>query len=106
MSKRQFRSQASSGRGGIAVGGFGSSGFAGSQASVLSYIQEPLDFSSIDDPNLVVTLKNLSKKDETTKAKALEDVQAYVTSSDIDLSDAFLDIWVRLVPHIVKFTQC
>ncbi len=94
MSKRQFKSQASSGRAGTALGGFGSSGFGADPSSMLSYIQEPPDYSAISDANVVVSFKNLSKKDETTKARALEDVQTFATSSDVDLDEAVLEAWV------------
>jgi hypothetical protein len=94
MSKRQFKAQASSGRAGTALGSFGSSAFGTNQSSTLSYIQEPIDYSAIDDPNVVVAFKNLSKKDGTTKAKALEDLVGSVSPSDALITDAFLEIWV------------
>ncbi|KAF2772540.1 hypothetical protein EJ03DRAFT_187282 [Teratosphaeria nubilosa] len=101
MSKKPFKSQASSGRvGGGGFGGFGSSGFGSTQSSSLSYIQEPPDYSSISNANLVVSLKNLSKKDSTTKAKALEDIQAYVSSSDIEVEEGLLEAWVKLYPRL------
>ena len=96
MSKRQFKSQASSGRVGAAFGGFGSPGFGSNQSSVLSYIQEPPDYSSISDANVVVSFKNLSKKDGTTKAKALEDLQSYVNSTEFEIEESFLEAWVGL----------
>lgn len=94
MSKKQYRSQASSGRIGGALGGFGG-GFGSSQSSTLSYVQEPTDLSAISDPNVVVAVKNLSKKDGTTKAKALEDLSAHVSATDIDVEDGLLEAWVR-----------
>lgn len=96
MSKRQFKSQASSGRISGFGGGFGGgAAFGSTQSSQLSYIQEPPDYSSISNANLVVAFKNLSKKDATTKAKALEDIQAYVTSPGREVEDAVLEVWVR-----------
>ncbi|SMR54765.1 unnamed protein product [Zymoseptoria tritici ST99CH_3D1] len=92
---RKFKSQASSGR----VGTFGNSGFGSTQSSTLSYIQEPLDYSGISDANVVVALKNLTKKDSTTKTKALEDLQAGLVT-DNDISDALLETWVRLFPRL------
>lgn len=94
MSKKQFKSQASSGRVGAGFGAFGS-GFGSAQSSSLSYIQEPLDFSGISDANVVVAFKNLSKKDSTTKAKALEDIQSHV-ASDVEVEEGLLEAWVRL----------
>ena len=94
MSKRQFKTQASSGRAGSAFGGFGSPGFGTGQSSVLSFVQEPPDYSSISDANAIVAFKNLSKKDEVTKAKALEELQTYASPSDGEVSEPFLEAWV------------
>lgn len=99
MSKRQFKSQASSGRLG-GFGGFGSSGFGSGQSSVLSYIQEPADYSGITDSNIVVAFKNLSKKDSTTKAKALEDLQASLAIVEGDVEDAVINAWVKQYPRL------
>jgi E3 ubiquitin-protein ligase listerin len=104
MSKRQFKSQASSGRLGGGFGGFGSSGFGSTQSSPLSYIQEPPDYSAINDANIVVAFKNLSKKDSTTKAKALEDIQAYVSKPDAEIEEGLLEAWVRLVTCTIAWT--
>ena len=80
-------------------GGFGSAaGFGSSGSSVLSYIQEPPDYSLINDSNVVVAFKNLSKKDSTTKAKALEDLQSTLITSDREVEDAIVEAWVRLLP--------
>lgn len=99
MSKRQFKSQASSGRAGGGFGGFGNAGFGSTHSSVLSYIQEPPDYSLISDANLIPAFKNLTKKDSTTKAKALEDLQSSLISSDRELEDAVVDTWVRVTLH-------
>lgn len=48
----------------------------------------------ISDPQLIVAFKNLSKKDSTTKAKGIEEIQGYVTSSQ-DVEEAVLETWVR-----------
>jgi len=102
MSKKQFRSQASSGRAAFGAGfgggaggaaGFGGSTF-GAHASPLSYIQEVPDLSGVSDPNVAVTFKNLAKKDSTTKAKALEELQSYVASPGVDVEDVLLAAWV------------
>jgi hypothetical protein len=97
MSKRQFRSQASSSRAasGIGFGGFGSA----STGSTLSYLTEPPNLSSISDANVVVGFKNLSKKDGTTKSKALEDLRAYVQAHPFEQNggteEQILEAWVR-----------
>lgn len=94
MSKRQFKSHASSSRAaaGAGFGGFGSSG----SGSSLSYLTEPPNLSSIDDPNIVVNFKNLSKKDGTTKSKALEDLLGSVREGTAP-EEPVLEAWVRLL---------
>ncbi|MCJ1333028.1 hypothetical protein MMC10_009722 [Thelotrema lepadinum] len=103
MSKKGFKSQASSSK-----VGFGSAGaalgspFGRTAGSVLSYVYEPPDLSLISNSLIVVSLKNLQKKDSTTKAKAAEELQSYVTSLNDNkdaLEDAFLDAWARLFPR-------
>jgi hypothetical protein len=97
MSKRQFKSQASSSRAasGLGFGGFRST----STGSTLSYLTEPPNLSSISDANVVVAFKNLSKKDGTTKAKALEDLRAYIQAHPFEEGggpeEAILEAWVR-----------
>ena len=103
MSKRQFRPQASSVRATNGLGGFEGATFGSSQSSVLSYIQEPLDYSSISDANVGVAFKNLSKKDSTTKTKALEDLQSSLTSSPDEIDDSVVESWVR---HQSPFAVC
>ena len=101
MSKKQFKSQASSGRApfGASTGGstaFGSPAVFGATSS-LSYIADPPDLSAVSDPHVVVAFKNLSKKDSTTKAKALDDLQAYIEGLGGDgagIEDAILEAWV------------
>ena len=100
MSKRTAKSQASSAR--AATGAFGSSAFGASSqpfgvaSSQLSYVSEPPDLSAISDPNVVVYFRNLSKRDSTTKAKALEDIQAYLSKEQAE--EGLLEAWVRPVP--------
>lgn len=96
MSKRQFRTQASSSRAApaTAFGGFGST----SARSSLSYVTETPNLSKISDPNVVVAFKNLSKADSTTKTKALEVLQEYVSHHPYEeggTEDAVLLAWVR-----------
>ena len=101
MSKK-FKSQASSSRAAAsAFGSFGgfSASFAsdGREPSALTYIAEPPDLSRIPDQHLVIAFKNLFKKDETTRAKALEELKEHVTSVEGrngTLDDGFLEAWV------------
>lgn len=106
MSKK-FKSHASSARAASASAtGFGSSSsssFAFGNAfqtapSSLSYIAEFPDLSTISDPNVVVSLRNLGKKDSTTKSKALEDLQEHVSSAQA-IEPSLLDAWVSLYPR-------
>lgn len=101
MSKRQFKSHAGSGRAAnTAFGTLSGAGFGSTPSSQLSYIQEPPDYSAISDPHVVVAFKNLSKKDATTKTKALEDMHTYVTSPSHEVEDAVLESWVRCLPCV------
>jgi len=99
MSRKQFRSQASSGRAAFGAGASYGGSFGGSSfgsSSPLSWIAEPPDLSGFSDPNVAVSFKNLTKKDSTTKAKALEDLLAYVSSSEQQIEEAVLEAWVRV----------
>lgn len=101
MGKRQFTSQASSARAANATGaGFGV-GFA-TTSSRLSYLAEPSDLSSISDANVVVSFKNISKKDGTTKSKALEDLRSFIQTQPNEqggAEEAILEAWVRCTLH-------
>lgn len=68
-------------------------GFASSTTSVLSFIGEPPDLSQISDPSVVVLFKNLSKKEEVTKAKALEGLLTALDSVE-SIEEALLSAWV------------
>lgn len=96
MSRRPAKQRAVSGK---AVGPIPFVCFStASSASGLSYLTEPPDFSAISDANVTVSLKNLQKKDATTKAKALEELVSYVQSHPHDLDggteEPILDAWV------------
>ncbi|KAF2711283.1 hypothetical protein K504DRAFT_480372 [Pleomassaria siparia CBS 279.74] len=103
MSKRQLKSQASSARAASSAfhSGFGTSSSSafGANSSPLSYVTEPPDLSSISDPNVVVYFRNLSKKDSTTKAKALEDIQTYVASLKEPVEEGVLEAWIKMYPR-------
>lgn len=104
MSKRQPKSQASSARAAATAYSFGISGFRSARAQ-LSYLTTQPDLSSISDPNAVVYFRNLSKKDSTTKAKALEDLQAFVSALQQPVEDAVLEAWVG-APRKPHGTAC
>lgn len=91
------------GFGSPATSGFGRFGTPTSGGS-LSYLSDPPDFSSIPDPNIIVSFKNLLKKDNTTKSKALADLiqytQAHPHELDGGVEDAILEAWVQLYPRI------
>jgi E3 ubiquitin-protein ligase listerin len=94
---RKFKSQASSARAATAAFGSPSFGFGGpSTGSSLSYIAEQPDLSTLSDPNVVVSLRNLGKKDSTTKAKALEELQEHVKTVGPNVEDGVISAWVSL----------
>lgn len=100
-SKKAFKSQASSSRAlSGALGGFAEAskdkGFGAPNASQLSHVYEPPDLAGLSDPQLVVLMKNIQKKDSTTKLKALDDLQIYLRSQQNDMEEPFLEAWVRL----------
>lgn len=98
MSKK-FRSQASSARAATTLtGSFGTGALFQTSASPLSYVTEQPDLSQIDEPNVVVAFKNLGKKDSTTKAKALEELQE---SCQGEVGQGLLQAWVRVIVILV-----
>ncbi|KAI5291407.1 hypothetical protein KEM54_004942 [Ascosphaera aggregata] len=114
MSKK-FKSQASSSRAAAAafsafgshVGGAAPSFFGlGNNTGVvssLSFISEPPDLSTISEPNVVVALKNLLKKDSTTKARALDVLQEVVVrkaEAKSALENGFLEAWFNVYPRL------
>ncbi|TGO36504.1 hypothetical protein BHYA_0123g00320 [Botrytis hyacinthi] len=102
MGKRQFKSQASSTRASTATGASFGFGFT-TKATRLSYLTEPSDLSSISDANVILSFKNLSKKDATTKSKALEDLRAFVQDQPNEqggTEEAILEAWVDVYPRI------
>jgi E3 ubiquitin-protein ligase listerin len=108
MSSRQFKSMASSSRAASGGGGFGAFGSA-STGSVLSYLTPPPSLTHISDSNVVVAFKSLSKKDATTKTKALEDLRAFVQSPPPEqggVETAIVDAWVsQLIFYQIPLPQ-
>ncbi|KAJ5331625.1 hypothetical protein N7476_001408 [Penicillium atrosanguineum] len=106
MSKK-FKSQASSSRAAASAfgsfGGFSSAfGSDGREPSALTYIAEPPDLSRISDQHLVIAFKNLSKKDDITRTKALEELKEHIASVEKNngtLDDGFLEAWVKIYPR-------
>lgn len=108
MSRKPAKSRAAAGN---TFTSFGSSTFSAfstaSRGADLSYLAEPPNLSSISDANVVVSLKNLQKKDATTKAKALEElvtyVQAHPYERDGGIEEPILEAWVR-ANHVDQYT--
>ena len=114
MSKKQFKSQASSTRAGAGVyndsndllrGSLPSRPFGTGPSSALSYVYEPPDLTFVD-PQLAVIYKSLQKKDSITKVKALEDLKTYASSQEFDVEDqrardGLLEPWVGMSPQIL-----
>ncbi|KAI1817479.1 hypothetical protein GGS20DRAFT_532322 [Poronia punctata] len=106
MSRKPGKARAASSK---AISSFGAnSSFGGFTSTTsganLSYLAEPPDVSTVSDAHVVVSLKNLQKKDATTKAKALEELLAYVQShpyeQDGGTEEPILDAWVQLYPRV------
>jgi E3 ubiquitin-protein ligase listerin len=65
--------------------------------SPLAYLTELPDLTGISDPSVVVSFKNLTKRDGFTKAKALEELQADLArwkEQGATIEHAVLDAWV------------
>ncbi|KOS20375.1 E3 ubiquitin-protein ligase listerin [Escovopsis weberi] len=69
----------------------------------LSYLAEPPSLDAVSDPNVVVSLKNVLKKDGITKAKGLEDLVQYAHAHPFDkdggADEAILDFWDEIYPR-------
>ncbi|KAI2471006.1 hypothetical protein F4781DRAFT_388419 [Annulohypoxylon bovei var. microspora] len=109
MSRKPAKSRAGGGGGGGKTFTSSSSGSfsafsTSSRGTDLSYLAEPPDLSSISDANVIVSLKNLQKKDATTKAKALEELVTYVQAHPYEqgggTEEPILEAWVQLYPRI------
>ena len=100
MSKRSYKTQASSTR--VAFGtpnllqsnATATTAEKGIYSSQLSYLTEPPSLEHISDPKLVVLLKNLSKKDGITKAKALDDILGLIGSAEYESDSSVVEAWV------------
>jgi E3 ubiquitin-protein ligase listerin len=101
--KRSQGKAKSSALSGAAFGGFSAFGSPQGRSS-LSYLAEPPSFSAVSDPNAVVCFKSILKKDSTTKAKALDELIAYVQDhpyeKDGGVEEAVLDVWVGILCSI------
>jgi E3 ubiquitin-protein ligase listerin len=81
------------------VGGFGSFTSFGEavHSSPLSSTPRPLDLTSLP-PELVVILKNIQKRDSTTKAKGVQDLTTKLSQAiDDHTLEQLLNIWVLLI---------
>jgi E3 ubiquitin-protein ligase listerin len=78
---------------------FGAFSLSSASGANLSYLSEPPNLSSVSDPNVIVSFKNLLKKDATTKSKALEDLISYAEVRPYEkeggVEDPVLEAWVR-----------
>ncbi|KHN98414.1 C3HC4 type (RING finger) zinc finger containing protein [Metarhizium album ARSEF 1941] len=86
------------------TGGAGFGFGAPASGTSLSYLTEPPSFTAVSDPNVIVSLKNVLKKDSITKAKGLEDLIQHAQSHSFDdhggVEEALLDIWTQIYPRI------
>ncbi|KAI1334461.1 hypothetical protein F5Y15DRAFT_401526 [Xylariaceae sp. FL0016] len=108
MSRRPGKSRAASSKAFTSFGTAPTSSFTSFSTNTagtnLSYLAEPPDFSSISDANVIISLKNLQKKDATTKAKALEDLVAYTHAHPHEegggVEEPVLEAWVQIYPRV------
>ncbi|KAK5649826.1 hypothetical protein RI129_000855 [Pyrocoelia pectoralis] len=63
------------------------------------------DIDSSIDPNFQLVLKKMSKKDATTKSKALQEFTELVKTSDIEVVKAVLPFWPRLYCALATDTE-
>ncbi|KAK2616896.1 hypothetical protein QQS21_000274 [Conoideocrella luteorostrata] len=89
---------------GVAPGGGGLGFSSNASGASLSYLAEPPSFVAISDPNVIVSLKNVLKKADATKAKGLEDLiryaQAHPFDQDGGVEEALLEIWTQIYARI------
>lgn len=94
---------AKSGGASFGKGGFGGFETTGSKSG-LAYVTERLDLSAISDAHVVVSFKNVVKKDSTTKARALEELlahaQAHPFANGGGVEDGILEVWVQCYPRL------
>ncbi|PHH61640.1 hypothetical protein CDD81_8104 [Ophiocordyceps australis] len=95
--------RAQSGKGAASRLAVGAAAFGSASSSPLSYLTEPPSLNAVSDPHVVVSLKNLNKKDSITKTKALEDllqhVQTHAQDEVASVDEALLDVWAQLYPR-------
>jgi hypothetical protein len=78
-------------------------GFTGDSSSSLSYLAPLPDISKISNSAIVVTFKNLFKKDPKTKLRGLEEFTTYLTDlieSKEPLEDPILGAWLAIYPRM------
>ncbi|POS86077.1 hypothetical protein EPUL_002085 [Erysiphe pulchra] len=100
MKKAQFKSHASSSR--ATSAGFGGLAFI-KPHSCLSFFTKAPDLSSVENPHVVVAFKNLTKKDENTRSRALQDLRAFLhaqTKEKNEIDDHIVEVWVNLYPRL------
>lgn len=94
MKKAQFKSHASSSR--ATSASFGGLTFNNPYSS-LSYFTKAPDLSGIENPHVVVAFKNLTRKDENTRSRALQDFRAYLhaqAKEKNEIDDNIIEAWV------------
>ncbi|KAI0998676.1 hypothetical protein K3495_g9521 [Podosphaera aphanis] len=99
MKRNKLKLQASSSRAaGVGFGGFGSV----ASSSSLSYLTEPPDLSTINNPHISLVLKTLGKKDETTRTKALQELRIHINAQvqGNAIEDQVIEAWVRIYPRL------
>lgn len=101
MKQRHSKATASSTRAGFGQASAFST-FASAPSSI-SYLAEQPDLTLLSEPNVAVHFKNISKRDATTKSKALDELTAFLVAENEqgrDLEEGFIDAWVRVFPRL------
>lgn len=98
MKAEKHKSQAQASKAG-SFGAFGTSehNAFGRASSSISYLAEQPDFTTFSNPNVIVSFKNLAKRDSTTRTKAVEEIQSHVSKlrdEDLELEDSLMEAWV------------
>ena len=73
-------------------------------SSTLSYLAEPINYQTFTDGNAAVAFKSVAKKDETTRARGLEDLVAFADANPNKatggVEEAVLEAWSRSYPRL------
>src|ERR1700744_1182771 len=64
--------------------------------STVSYYADLPDLSNVIYPAITVCFQGLFKRDSPPKARALEELEAYIAKRPQDFTDPVVEVWVRM----------